>query len=128
MILGPFTTFRSTFLLSIQDGYLYLIKLNLKSSIKYSISKSDLPLFTGHIDKLKAQPIHKLLADHKIVKIDLKSNVKFELIKNLLVDIQLRFYFRNKEYRLTPDLGYSDYEIAYLSNALGNKMEDKRNE
>lgn len=128
MILGPFTTFRSTFLLSFQDGYLYLIKLNLKSSIKYYFSKSDLPLFTGHIDRLKAQPVHKLLADHKIEKIDLKSDVKFELIKNLLVDIQLRFNFRNKEYRLSPDLGFSDYEIDYLSNALGNKMEDKRHE
>jgi hypothetical protein len=87
-----------------------------------------LPLFTGHIDRLKAQPVHKLLADHKIEKIDLKSDVKFELIKNILVDIQLRFNFRNKEYRLSPDLGFSDYEIDYLSNALGNKMEDKRHE
>jgi hypothetical protein len=85
-----------------------------------------LPFFTGHIDKLKAQSIHKLLLDHKVEKIDLKSDVKFELIKNLLVDIQLRFNFRNKEYRLSPDLGCSDYEIVHLSNALGIKLEDKR--
>lgn len=127
MILGPFTTYKSTYLLSIQDGFLYLIKLNLKSSIKYAISKSGLPLFSGHIDKLKAQPLNKLFAEHKIEKIDLKSGIKFELIKNHLVDVQLRFKWKNKEYRLTPDLTFCNHEITYLSESFGNKMEDQRN-
>jgi|SRR5690554_796763 len=128
MILGPFTTLKSTFLITFHDGYLFLIKLNLKSSVKYAFSKTGLPLFSHHIEKLKEQPLNELFANHEIEKIDLKSDVEFELIKNLLVDTQLKFKLKKKEVRLTPDLGLSDDEIKYLSYVLGSKMKDNRNE
>lgn len=68
LIIGPFETKTRIGLIGFDTGSLYLISLDFSSTIKYSISVQ-LPFFGQYFDKLKNQPLDRLIQRYSTEKI-----------------------------------------------------------
>ena len=102
-IIGPFEVspsagFVSLSLLGVSNDYLYCIRLNLASLIKYSISMQIPFLYTAHIYNLTQKTVKELGLTYKIEKIRVDEHFSFKVERSSLW--RHKIIIKNKQFDL----------------------------
>lgn len=126
-IIGPFEVspskgFVSLSLLGVSNDYLYCIRLNLATQIKYSISMQIPFLYTTHIYNLTQKSIKELGLTYKVEKIRVDEYFSFKVERSSLW--RHKIFIKNKQFDLKFHVlnrgAVDDYEELLL-NLVGNK-------
>ena len=130
-IIGPFEVspsagFVSLSLLGVSNDYIYCIRLNLASLIKYSISIQIPFLYTGHIYSLTQKSIKELGLTYKIEKIRVDESFGFKVERSSLWRHQI--LVKNKQFDLKFNVLNREAVDSYeelLINLVGDEYKLK---
>ena len=96
---APFSSKWNYWMLSIDDTELNLVRLNLKTTLKFALYEQ-INIFSAFINDLKNNANNVTLRKQKHYKFNLKKDIKIELIRNKHFGDKLIISSKNQEFKI----------------------------